>query len=663
MQPGAIFAEQYKILERLGQGGAGDVYKAQYLPIDSVVAIKLINRLTDSDFSSTDLQKVKREARITSQLKHPGIVQLLRVGATADGLPFLVLEYVEGETLGQLLEREKTISESRLLTMLVDVLNALQYAHSLGIVHRDLKPANIILDTHGADGAHARILDFGVAKIISDAQTISGNSLATTQAVGTIPYMSPEECSGQAVGPLSDIYSLGCVMYECLTGTPPFTGETAWEIASKHVSDEPRFPPTHNQKPISEVMQSTILLALKKNPGERPQSAIEMLEMLRATGEIGIRPSVSNKKQNKSRNLALVVGTSGLLACVAVFVFRNHQLDHDSQVTAQTTDHDVVRASAMPQSAESLYLLSKSLRLEGKNDQALDYLRRAAAIDLKQKPSKDADLSYRIRSNLAQFLGVSGLKEESRKYLLSAHELWDALPTVNRVDNLISLSANATSLKNFPEAKKYALEAAEISESNSKASGESGRPDGHRLAARSWNYVATSAFAWSDLALGETSARKALYHADQQLVTRISLQSVNNLVQLLNQQRKLDEATKLLQTRVLNQDVTHEDEVIQKAFAYELLGDNLILRKEYGKALAAYDDALALAEQVRERGNLTANWASIGDRHVKKARAYFRLRKITEVHKEKEDAIAAYRQLQDESVPSRVRAVEESFPK
>ncbi|MFN3487128.1 MAG: protein kinase domain-containing protein, partial [Planctomycetota bacterium] len=257
---------KYRILGPLGQGGMGEVYKAYQADLGRTVAIKTL--LAGEHASPDSLERFLREARVAAKLVHPNIVQIYDIGAEGR-LRYLVMEYVEGRTLKDLLAERGRLDVPSALRIARSVVRALQFAHERGIIHRDIKPANILLDRQG----RVRILDFGLAKSLTE----GGGLTAGGAMIGTPCYMSPEQAfaAPEEVDARADLYSLGAVLYEMLTGRPPFEGATVLAILRKIEAEEPA-PPG-----LSPSIDALVLKALAKDPARRFQSAAEMGEALR----------------------------------------------------------------------------------------------------------------------------------------------------------------------------------------------------------------------------------------------------------------------------------------------------------------------------------------------------------------------------------------------
>ncbi len=280
---GVVVADRYRILELLGRGGMGVVYKVEHARIGKLMALKLLTGELTRDENL--VSRFKREALMASKLSHTNTVQVFDFGST-DGLTYLAMEYLHGEDLGRVL-RAGPISIARAVKIMIQVCSSLAEAHEKRIVHRDVKPENIFILKGPGGHDIVKVLDFGLAKLRESSEladvTTSGS------VVGTPYYMSPEQVRGEAVDSRSDIYSLGAVLYKCLTGHPPFDAQTPMGILTKHLTEEvpspsERFP----RLAIPREMSGVVLKALSKEPASRPASVREfqraLVDALRGTG-------------------------------------------------------------------------------------------------------------------------------------------------------------------------------------------------------------------------------------------------------------------------------------------------------------------------------------------------------------------------------------------
>ena len=264
-----ILDHRYELLEHIGGGGMADVYKAHDTILDRMVAVKILHAqlANDEEF----LEKFRLEAKGAARLSHPNIVGIYDVGHDA-GKYFIVMEYIAGETLKKRVQREGRLSVEESLRIAKEIARALREAHANNLVHCDIKPHNILVT---ADG-RVKVADFGIARAVtSSTMTYNGN------IVGSVHYFSPEQAKGTKITPKSDIYSLGVVLYEMLTGELPFTGETTVSIALKHLQEEPK-PIGQYDYTLPPMVEAIVQRTMAKNPSERPNSD-ELIEDIQHT--------------------------------------------------------------------------------------------------------------------------------------------------------------------------------------------------------------------------------------------------------------------------------------------------------------------------------------------------------------------------------------------
>ena len=275
---GRTLDQKYYLESKLGVGGMGTVYRADRLLIGDRVAVKVLH--PDQMADPQSVERFRREAQTTARLKHPNVVTVYDFGVSREGLNYQVMELAEGESLRSLVERHGRLAETAAAEIIRQVCAALDEAHRQGIVHRDIKPENILVQTIPG-GLQVKVLDFGIAAL---RDVKAGRLTRDGSLVGTPHYMSPEHCLGEELDGRSDIYSLGIVLFEMLTGVVPFNSPTTTAIVVKHVNDPPPPPRTFNPK-ISPAVESVTLRALEKRRGARPQTAGEMArELIAAAG-------------------------------------------------------------------------------------------------------------------------------------------------------------------------------------------------------------------------------------------------------------------------------------------------------------------------------------------------------------------------------------------
>lgn len=264
---------RYELGGLLGRGGMADVRVGRDLRLGRTVAVKQLRGDLAAD--DTFQARFRREAQSSAALNHPSIVAVYDTGESIDKhgshVPYIVMEYVEGQTLRDILrgaENGRKILPERALSITADVLSALDYSHRSGIIHRDIKPANVMLTPSG----QVKVMDFGIARAIADT---SSAMTQTAAVIGTAQYLSPEQARGETVDARSDIYSTGCLLYELLTGRPPFVGDSPVSVAYQHVREEAR-PPSQLNPDVSAAIDSVVAKSLAKRVEDRYQSAADM---------------------------------------------------------------------------------------------------------------------------------------------------------------------------------------------------------------------------------------------------------------------------------------------------------------------------------------------------------------------------------------------------
>ncbi len=268
-----ILSARYELQELIGSGGMADVYRAHDQLLDRIVAVKILHAQFKND--AEFIEKFHREAKAAAGLSHANIVNIYDVGIERDD-HYIVMEYVRGNTLKERIKEDGRIPVPEALRIAEEIAEALAHAHSNHLVHCDIKPHNILL----TDMGHAKVADFGIARAVTEStMTYSGN------IVGSVHYFSPEQAKGTIITPKSDVYSLGVVLYEMLTGELPFTGENPVTIAMKHLQEEP-VPPRQICSDIPPVVEAIVMKAMSKDPGSRPESS-ELVAELRQAQHIG----------------------------------------------------------------------------------------------------------------------------------------------------------------------------------------------------------------------------------------------------------------------------------------------------------------------------------------------------------------------------------------
>jgi eukaryotic-like serine/threonine-protein kinase len=293
-----LLGGRYQVGELLGYGGMAEVHRGRDLRLGRDVAIKTLR--SDLARDATFQMRFRREAQNAAALNHPAIVAVYDTGEehgpSGEELPYIVMEFVNGRTLKEVLTSEGRLMPRRALEITADICSALEFSHRHGIIHRDIKPGNVMLTQTG----QVKVMDFGIARALaSGASTMT----QTSAVIGTAQYLSPEQARGEAVDARSDVYATGCVIYELLCGHPPFVGDNPVSVAYQHVREDPR-PPSESNRDVTPPIDAIVLKALAKNPANRYQSAGEMrADLLRAAAG---RPVLATPIMREDERTAMI---------------------------------------------------------------------------------------------------------------------------------------------------------------------------------------------------------------------------------------------------------------------------------------------------------------------------------------------------------------------
>jgi beta-lactam-binding protein with PASTA domain/tRNA A-37 threonylcarbamoyl transferase component Bud32 len=297
-----LLSDRYELGDTLGYGGMSEVHRGLDKRLGRDVAVKVLRAdlARDPQFQ----MRFRREAQNAAALNHPAIVAVYDTGEVESDfgpLPYIVMEYVDGQTLREIVKTQGPMSQQRVIEVMADVCAALDFSHKHNIIHRDVKPANIMINRAGA----VKVMDFGIARALGEGQ----NMTQTAAVIGTAQYLSPEQARGEAVDARSDVYAAGCVLFELLTGEPPFTGDTPVAVAYQHVREDPRSPSEVNPS-VTPQLDAIVLKALSKNPVNRYQSAAEMrADLVRVrSGQQPLAPVVMSEDE---RTALLNPGSTG----------------------------------------------------------------------------------------------------------------------------------------------------------------------------------------------------------------------------------------------------------------------------------------------------------------------------------------------------------------
>jgi serine/threonine protein kinase len=291
----------YIIIEKLGEGGMGYVFKAKHTMLDKSVAIKVLRE----DFADNEdaFERFRREAKNTSRLNHPNAVAMFDFGQTEDNLVYIILEYIDGRDLKLILSNEGSLPETRAVHIFLQICDVLGEAHEQGIIHRDLKSENIMLCERTKKKDFVKVLDFGIAKLMNVGGRTTGGTLTQKGVVfGTPQYMCPEQVQGLKMDQRSDIYSFGIIMYEVLTGSVPFDAGNPVDIMVKQVKDKPESLRKHANVKVSPALEKIIMKCIEKKPQNRFQNVQELKEALSSLSVSGGAMRTISEFQTESGN-------------------------------------------------------------------------------------------------------------------------------------------------------------------------------------------------------------------------------------------------------------------------------------------------------------------------------------------------------------------------
>jgi serine/threonine protein kinase len=341
---GMQLPRHYKIIEKLGRGAMSVVYRGVYEPLNQPVAVKLLKSHLVSDVQT--FKRFQQEAKTAGALEHPHIASVFDFGVTDQGVPYLIMELVLGNSLYGLLREPQPLSLARALRIFVQTADALAYTHERGVIHRDVKPSNMLVTEDDKGLEHAKLVDFGIAKMQEYEGNPSLNLTQTGEVFGTPLYVSPEQAMGRPLDPRADIYSLGCVMYETVAGRPPFQAKTAFDVLRLQVQGTAS--PLNGTRPANEMPPSlvaTIERAMSKDPDARQQSMAELVhDLQRCEVELAIAREAASKGKTPIASLTPTMAFTVMKPPAAM-------LDAPSNVISQ---------SRLPAAVESVARQAKS---------------------------------------------------------------------------------------------------------------------------------------------------------------------------------------------------------------------------------------------------------------------------------------------------------------
>jgi serine/threonine protein kinase len=344
---GKTISRNYQILSCRGRGGMSVVYKARDLSADRYVAVKILP--CDNKSREETLLRFQREARLLGRLDHPNVIRVHAFDFTADRQPFFVMDYVEGHTLAERIAHDAPVPLKTSIEIFLQICRGLAHAHQKGILHRDLKPSNIMLITSESQDVQVKILDFGIGKLLETSSSYSQQLTKTGDVFGSPLYMSPEQGLGRPLTVSSDIYSMGCLMFETLTGAPPFLGKTMVETILKHQTERPLLlrEATLGAN-FSEILEGIVSKCLAKDPLERYQSADELGESLHnlQTGKsksVGTHGANSDIKKSKRPPALILVAVAAILLIALVFCIKKGHKRHPTADAHYPPSEQIIR--------------------------------------------------------------------------------------------------------------------------------------------------------------------------------------------------------------------------------------------------------------------------------------------------------------------------------
>jgi serine/threonine protein kinase len=315
---GPVLGERFEIIEKLGEGGMGTVYKVKDKKINVTLAIKILHEELARD--QANVQRFEQEIKASINMTHPNLLAVYEQGVTPSGAPYLVMDYVDGQSLDHLIHSELFLHPQRVLDIFIQIAEALEHAHNKGVIHRDIKPSNIIISKTPESHDQVKLVDFGIAKILPVAGIDVQNLTQTGDIFGSPLYMSPEQCRGERLDPRSDLYSLGCVMYETLTGLTPFESENAVKTIVGHLNKQP--DPIGKELCVSKDLEDVMLMCLEKDPANRFQSAHQLIKDLEliSAGKSPKARAEFNRKVRRQKMQKSAIKFSAFVASLVLLV-------------------------------------------------------------------------------------------------------------------------------------------------------------------------------------------------------------------------------------------------------------------------------------------------------------------------------------------------------
>ncbi len=372
---GQVLANNYEIISIIGQGGMGVVYKAKHLLMDRLVAIKMLHASAVSN--SLNYKRLQQEGKATSRINHPNVITVYDFDIAPTGQPYIVMDYLSGIPLSDIIKQNGYLNVERTLNIIIQACDGLSHAHKQGVVHRDLKPTNIMLIDNDDKEDIVKIVDFGVAKIVNDSSEESQRLTKVGEICGSPVYMSPEQCQGLELDKRTDIYSLGIVLFESLTGSLPFFGKTTMETMSMHLNmPVPKLSQIRPELYIPERIEHVIARALAKNKIDRYQNmdefkmAIETSiprpaksSILRSNNDLTNDPPVVENKLNPNKYLVIL----GVFTTLTIILIAGLQLANLRHIKSTTNSpNHITKPTVLPNNSIKTTTINQSKQLTPK---------------------------------------------------------------------------------------------------------------------------------------------------------------------------------------------------------------------------------------------------------------------------------------------------------
>lgn len=633
---GSIIANSYQIQQLIGVGGMSAVYKAHHVALDKMVALKMLHHQLCSDKHS--LERFMQEGRTEGRVRHPNIVAVQSVGATPDGRVYLVMDYLEGKSLDEILRLGGPLPEAAARNIFIQICDALSYAHSMGLIHRDLKPSNVMLV--GPNLSIVKIVDFGIAKLVGEGaregQAITGDN----NIVGSPPYMSPEQCLGNTLDSRSDLYSLGCLMYEVLTGKLPFIADSHYATICMHLTDEPIAPrDMRSGKNISASLESIVLKAMKKVPDERYSTAEEIIRDLKgSSGDAAIatsstRPALRDKASatlplattptthRKSRKKATAVSAILCTLIVTGAVVANWDLcglwltlpGLQQRLGEAETTYGPLSTQAkgvVLDIADAYWKANDRPKAQGLYRSALSVMMRSP-VPFQLSPERQIEIAERAANSpeeeqqclvlLGEMYKHGGLNAQAAKLFQASVDIPKALPYL-QVQTLITLAEIASVNQNYYTEQRHVERALTLYQSSNEKS--------------SSNMVLSALLlkrAECDELLGKPASAAEWYHKALELMPNSgSLDSLRRagyfrrIGQCLWASSRYEEGSASIFQAISEYSKVKPANTHEIAECYRMLGDKYMQTSHYAKAQKYYEKTLTLAATLQPEEVLQA---------------------------------------------------------